>query len=362
MAENTIITNADTRDPESVLPDLCDAKNVFLSVLLTMVLAIIFALASSHSNQTFWDYLSMAAFLMLWICLLNVALLCSLGKYLRRLDIRRCLTGSFLLMMAVSTTVALAVMLASDFIDSAFSSDIQLDRLFLFRVVAISAVIYFILLRYLYIQHQWRQNMVAQSQARLQSLQARIRPHFLFNSMNTIASLIEDAPEKAEQAVEDLSDLFRASLGDHDLNSLSDEVALTRSYLGIEALRLGERLQVEWRIDDDALSGMLPALTLQPLVENAIYHGIEPLPKGGKILISLLKVEDKLELSVSNPLAAENATRSRKGNQIAQENIRQRLNLVYGSSACFSINDTKENYTVTLIIPFGVSDERANRR
>jgi len=346
----------------SVLPDLCDAKNLFLSVLLTVVLAIIFALASSHSSETFWDYLSMAAFLMLWICLLNVALLCSLGKYLRRLNIRRCLAASFLLMMAVSTAVALAVMLASGFIDSAFSTDIQLDRLFLFRVVAISAVIYFIVLRYLYIQHQWRQNMVAQSQARIQSLQARIRPHFLFNSMNTIASLIEDAPDKAEQAVEDLSDLFRASLGDHDLNSLSDEIALTRSYLGIETLRLGERLQVEWRIDDDALCGTLPALILQPLVENAIYHGIEPLPKGGKILISLLKVEDKLELSVSNPLATEDARSSRKGNQIAQDNIRQRLKLVYGSSAGFSINDTKENYTVTLIIPLGVSDERANRR
>ena len=362
MAENTVITNTDTHDSASVLPDLCDARNLFLSVLLTVVLAIIFALASSHSSQAFWDYLSMAAFLMLWICLLNVAVLCSLGKYLRRLNIRRCLLGSFLLMMTVSTTVALVAMLASAFIDDAFSTDIHLDQLFLFRIVAISAVIYAIVLRYLYIQHQWRQNMVAQSQAKIQSLQARIRPHFLFNSMNTIASLIEDAPDKAEQAVEDLADLFRASLGDHDLHSLADEVELTRSYLAIEALRLGDRLHVEWRIDDDALSATLPALVLQPLVENAIYHGIEPLPKGGKILISLLKVGDELELSVSNPLAAENASGTRKGNRIAQDNIRQRLELVYGSSAGFSINDTKENYTVTLIIPLGVSDERANRR
>lgn len=348
---------------EGVLPDLCEAKNLLVVVLLTIILSITFALASANSSEAFWDDVSRSAFLMLWIALLNVALLCRLRKLLHGLGTRRCLISSFLLMMSVSATVAILAIMVSRYSGQGPAiHDDALDRLFLLRVVAISCVVYFILLRYFYIQYEWRRNMLAQSQAQIQSLRARIRPHFLFNSMNTIASLIALDQEKAERAVEDLSDLFRASLGDHDLNTLSDEVALTRSYLGIESLRLGDRLEVEWQIDDSLLTTMVPALCLQPLVENAIYHGIEPLPKGGKIMISLLKVRGRLEMSVTNPLCAENTVSRRKGNQIAQDNIRQRLQLFYGSSAGFSINDTKENYTVTLIIPLGANDERPDSR
>jgi len=230
------------------------------------------------------------------------------------------------------------------------------------RVMTISVVIYFLLLRYFYIQHQWRVNLAAQSRAEIQALRARIRPHFLFNSMNSIASLITISPEVAEKAIEDLSDLFRASLSEQNMSRLGDEIDLTESYLAIETLRLGDRLQVEWQIDQKLLDIEVPSLCIQPLAENAVYHGIEPIAEGGKILISALQLDNKLKLSVCNPLISEKqaSTYSKKGNQMAQENIRQRLKLVYGNRGEFIINDTKDNYIVSLIIPLDVNNERFN--
>jgi two-component system sensor histidine kinase AlgZ len=252
-------------------------------------------------------------------------------------------------MMTTSLLVTLVVDRIFEFNDN------TLDTLFILRVMTISAVIYFLLLRYFYIQQQWRLNLAAQSQAEIQALRARIRPHFLFNSMNTIASLIASSPHTAEAAIEDLSDLFRASLSEQNMNTLTAEFELTKSYLAIESLRLGGRLHTEWQIDNSLLDTEVPALCLQPLVENAIYHGIEPIEKGGKITISALQIDNTLILSVSNPLMSQKQSSAfKKGNQMAQDNIRQRLKLVYGTNGKFIINDTKDNYTVTLMIPLDV--------
>jgi len=169
--------------------------------------------------------------------------------------------------------------------------------------------------------------------------------------MNTIASLVAISPEKAETAIEDLSDLFRASLSDKNLNTLGNEIELTESYLNIELLRMGSRLKVLWNIDNSLNNIQIPALSLQPLVENAIYHGIEPLTEGGKIHISTLKEGKHLVISIKNPLGKLSRKLHQKGNQIAQNNIRQRMNLVYGNTAEFIINDTKETYTAVLKIP-----------
>ena len=174
----------------------------------------------------------------------------------------------------------------------------------------------------------------------------------LFRSMNTIASLVSISPERAETAIEDLSDLFRASLSEKTMTTLADEIKLTKSYLAIESLRLGDRLQISWEIDEKLLQTEVPSLSIQPLAENAIYHGIEPLEKGGKIHISALQIDNKLKLSICNPLASEKRLTSfKKGNQMAQDNIRQRLILVYGNAGKFIINDTKDSYTVALLIP-----------
>jgi len=330
-----------------LLPNFCEIRNLFVAVLLTEVLAIIFAMAASSASVQFWDYLAISSLLMLWITLLNVASLCVLRNWLHQQKPNHCLVISFTLMMSVSLLVALLAGEAKELLY--LTTD---DRLFILRVMTISAVIYFLLLRYFYIQHQWRINLQAQSRAEIQALRARIRPHFLFNSMNTIASLIAISPETAETAIEDLSDLFRASLSEKNMSHLGDEIELTKSYLAIESLRLGNRLQIEWQINDDLLDIEVPSLCIQPLAENAVYHGIEPIAEGGKILISALQIDNKLKLSVSNPLMPENQSlTSKPGNQMAQDNIRQRLKLVYDNKAKFTINDTKESYTVSLLIP-----------
>ena len=208
-----------------------------------------------------------------------------------------------------------------------------------------------VVLRYLYIQAQWKINLQAQSHAQIQALKARIRPHFLFNSMNTIASLIQIDANKAEKAVEDLSDMFRASLMEKTSHSLADEIALTRSYLDIETLRLGERLQTQWIENVSDTSIEIPALCLQPLVENAIYHGIEPLEQGGLIKIQVNIENNGLCLSITNPVSGRGRMHANKSNHMAQDNIRKRLSLLYGDKAVFEVKETGDQYKVTLGIP-----------
>ncbi len=366
MAENIANNNEKNDHPLAahLLPNFCDVRNVFIVVLLTEVLAIVFAMAATTNITEFWDYLALSSLLMLWIALLNAAILCLIRRWLNTQKQEHCLAISFVLMMTVSLLVSLATSKAN-ILFIAFD-DSALDSLFLMRIMTISAVVYFLLLRYFYVQQQWRVNLAAQSRAEIQALRARIRPHFLFNSMNTIASLIAISPELAEKAVEDLSDLFRASLTEKNINKLSDEIELTKSYLAIESLRLGNRLEIKWNIDLNLLETEVPSLCIQPLAENAVYHGIEPLEKGGKIQISALQIEGKLVLSVSNPLMPETGGNrhpswtSRKGNQMAQDNIKQRLKLAYGNNGKFIINDTKDLYTVSLLIPLDVKHERIN--
>lgn len=330
-----------------LLPDFCNANVIFMLILQVELLALV--LTSAPSTVNFWDQLAFISMLMLWIGLLNAAVLCKARRWLNALPGQSGIIFSFVLMMLTSLVFSLIV--------TAINHRLLLDELtsplsdyFLARVMLISAVIYAVLLRYFYVQQQWKIHIQAHSKAQIQALRARIRPHFLFNSMNTIASLIAFSPEKAEKAVVDLSDIFRASLREQNTNTLNDELELTRSYLDIETLRLGERLNIEWDVDQSLVDTEVPALCLQPLVENAIYHGIEPLTGGGIISISATQKADKLVLSVSNPLG-NGAMSKHQGNHMAQENIQQRLHLAYANNASFSIHETASTYSIVLEIP-----------
>ena len=161
----------------------------------------------------------------------------------------------------------------------------------------------------------------------MRALQARIRPHFLFNSMNTIASLTRTDPERAEEAVEDLADLFRANLNEKRSSiTLKEELEVARIYQRIEQLRLGERLHVIWDVADLPMRALVPGLLMQPLLENAIYHGIEPRPGGGIVTVSGALDGDIIALTVRNPLP-EAGGDAHAGNRIALENIRERMDL-----------------------------------
>ncbi|MBP5987625.1 MAG: sensor histidine kinase [Azonexus sp.] len=190
----------------------------------------------------------------------------------------------------------------------------------------------------------------AQAEARLAALNARIRPHFLFNSLNAVLSLIRDRPQQAEEALEALSDLFRAAMRDPcELVSLADEIALAKQYLELENLRLGERLSVDWQIGAVAMDLPIPPLMLQPLLENAVYHGIEPSPEGGTVRIVIGQHDDELRIAIANPTAGH--VQHAAGNQIALANIRERLALYYDLEARLETTVGNHSYEVRIILP-----------
>ena len=195
----------------------------------------------------------------------------------------------------------------------------------------------------------------ALSEARLQALTARIRPHFLFNSLNAVLSLIRSEPKRAETALEELADLFRVLMRDHrDLLPLADEIALCRQYLDLEKLRLGERLQVEWNIADVPDDVQVPPLMLQPLLENAVYHGIEPSADPGTIRIGFARRDKELHIELANPCASGEA--AVRGNHMALANIRERLSLYFDLEARLETKETVlpnglREYRVHIVLP-----------
>ena len=189
-----------------------------------------------------------------------------------------------------------------------------------------------------------------QAEARLAALNARIRPHFLFNSLNAVLSLIRARPQQAEAALEALSDLFRAAMRDPgEMVSLADEIALGRQYLELENLRLGARLAVDWKIGAIALDLPIPPLMLQPLLENAVYHGIEPAPEGGTVSIAIEPRGDELRIAIANPTAGQ--AQPAAGNQIALANIRERLALYYDLEARLETEVSNNCYEVSITLP-----------
>jgi two-component system sensor histidine kinase AlgZ len=207
----------------------------------------------------------------------------------------------------------------------------------------------------LYFEMRVRIFSPALAEARLQALTARIRPHFLFNSLNAVLSLIRAEPRRAEEALEELADLFRALMRDHrDLLPLADEIALCRQYLDLEKLRLGDRLNIKWDIKAVTTDVDVPPLMLQPLLENAVYHGIEPSGKPGTIRIRITRKRDELRLRLTNPCADDGETV--KGNNMALANIRERLALYYDLEARLEttekiLPDGSREYRVLIVLP-----------
>ncbi len=189
------------------------------------------------------------------------------------------------------------------------------------------------------------------AEARIQALQARIRPHFLYNSINAVLSLIRSEPRRAERALEDLADLFRVLMSDNrTLAPIAQEVELARQYLAIESLRLGDRLRVSWHTDAMPADALVPPLLLQPLVENAVYHGVEPSPAGGEIGIDVHLVGRELVMRLTNPVPAE--ARQGSGNRMAIANIRERLQLHFDAEASMKSEVSDGTYHVTIRLPY----------
>jgi two-component system sensor histidine kinase AlgZ len=187
-------------------------------------------------------------------------------------------------------------------------------------------------------------------EARLQALQARIRPHFLFNSINAVLSLIRTQPRQAETALEDMAALFRVLMADNrDLVPLQQEITLCRQYLSLEKLRLEERLSIHWQIDHMPADALIPPLMLQPLLENAVHHGVEPLADGGIISIHIYCKANKIHIVIKNPYSDQ--ITHNNGNQIALRNIKERLALHFDLEASLSHSKGNGEYQVHITLP-----------
>ena len=338
----------------SFLPDFCNAKVVFIVVLIAELLAIIISFAPNIPWPGRWVNLALISLFIQWVALVNVVLLCAAKRFLNHLRMVPAVLTCYALMLLVTVVLSVLALWLTPLNVFDYTYGFNWDLHFILRNTVIAAIVSAVVLRYFYVQHQWKQNVEAGARARVQALQARIRPHFLFNSMNTIASLTRSNPSLAERTVEDLAELFRTTLAEKERIRLADELDLTRRYLNIEQLRLANRLLVEWELADDLMEDiMVPALILQPLVENSIYHGIEPLTEGGTIHIAIYSQHSKLHIEVTNPLTQIRYADRTSGNRMAQENIRQRLALVYGDEARMEILEQQDRYQVRIQIPMG---------
>ena len=309
----------------------------------------------ARRERTLLISLSKTSMFVLWLALLSTAVLCQLRAYLERAGKMLAFVLGFGILVLLSLILAEGAWQIMSWLgQSGIINGSHGD--FVLRTFAISSIVIALFMRYLYVASEWRRSIVLEAQARISALQALIRPHFLFNSMNTIASLTRSNPRQAEEAVEDLSDLLRATLSSpRDLSSLQQELEIAETYERIEKLRLGDRLTVRWDFGDVPMTALVPTLTLQPLLENAIYHGIELMPDGGEVSVSGRRDGNTLEIRMSNPVS-DGQARHVDGNQMALSNIEQRFELAFGASGGFDIDASKERFIVTLRFP--VEEER----
>ena len=342
------------------LPDFCNGPAVVEILVIAELVAIVLTMARGLGATTnvLQDFIGISLF-MLWLSLASAAALCVGGRWLSNATA----TLAYLVCYSLLLLTTVLVSAASVWLDreTGLGMIALREQLpFIGRNLSISAIVSAVALRYFYVQYQWRSQVRRRAAARIEALQARIRPHFLFNSMNTIAALIPVAPDAAEQAVEDLSDLFRASLDDAAmLVSLDEEIVLAQLYQRLEEKRLGERLQVDWQIVPPGGEVLLPRLTLQPLLENAIHHGIERLPAGGVVVIWGQPTGAEYCVRITNPMPADASTR--RGFHIALENTRERLLLALDGRAGLATSRHDGYFEAMVTLPMDGKNARSDR-
>ena len=354
---------SDTRGARALyLPDFCSASAVLAVVLITELVAIMFAIARQSLQENFWIDLAGCSLFLLWIGLGCAAVLCRSRAWLERMPATRAALVAIALLVVTVGVVSEVVYQVGRYWSSGLRDVGGIFPAshagFLLRNLAVGFIVSALALRYFYVSAEWKRSIEMEALARIRALQARIRPHFLFNSMNTIAALTRSNPDRAEQAVEDLADLFRASLSEADsMIPLREELEIARTHQRIEQLRLGERLRVEWDVDALPLRASVPGLIVQPLLENAVYHGIEMLPAGGTIHISGRLIDGRIEIEVRNPIPPQGGYGEREGNRMALENIRQRLELAWPGRAHIDARQNDGEFSARLVFPYAQAPE-----
>jgi two-component system sensor histidine kinase AlgZ len=327
----------------TLLPNFRNLGTVLRAILLVNAVALFVALTQADTFSDLLQQLLHGSALLQPVLLTSLLLLYALAPVFAKLPYWQAIAAIVVLISLV--TFGLDVMGGELF---ASQSDVGSFRYV--RHVLESAIVILLLLSYF----RWRALALspARHAARLQALQARIRPHFLFNSINAVLAIVRADPKRAETALEDMSDLFRMAMSEpHELVELSKEIALARQYLALEQLRLGERLQVQWNTDKMPPDALIPPLVLQPLLENAVYHGIEPLTDGGVIEVRIYREDKELHLQVGNPVSPTGKPHN-AGHKMALSNIRERLSLLFDVEADYQVERDAGYYSVHILIPY----------
>lgn len=339
-------TSATRPQIEIVIPDCCNIGVVFRALLAVNVAFLAGILLQTSGGQAGISKFIETSTLIELVSLLSLMALCGIRKAVRSMPPWLQRTLCALVPAAIASLLVRLLSLSALFFDS-FAGLHPAEAALVAALIGIALQHYFEL--------RTRAFSPALVEARLQALQARIRPHFLFNSLTAVLSLIRTEPLRAETTLEDLAELFRVLMRDaRDLTTLEQEIRLCRQYLAIEKVRLGERLQVKWNpvdLSKEVLQrAQIPALLLQPLLENAVHYGVEPASEAALIQIDIRRQMDRIEIVIVNPYHGAVATTC--GNQMALQNIRQRLALLYDVEAQLSTSVEQGSFEVRLRFPY----------
>lgn len=338
------------RETVGILPDFCTGARVIRVLLVCEAVAVVLALGGSLTADLWQRFFLLSVYLQ-WIGICSACVLCLIRRHAGHWPTWWLVGLCYLALLAVTYAITEITFAAGRYSGFAVLLSDRSHIGFILRSLGICAVVSALALRYFWLRAAWQQHAEAEMRARLEALQARIEPHFLFNTLNSVAALVELRPRAAETALEDLAVLLRARLsGDAPaLSTLAEEMRLIDAYVRIETLRLGERLTMAVDITDDTAQALLPALCLQPLVENAIGHGVARLADGGTVTIRGWLERGRLHITVRNPLAAN--TPAAPGNRQALSNIERRLGLRYGDAARLHFTHDDTWFTVEMILP-----------
>jgi two-component system sensor histidine kinase AlgZ len=327
-------------------PDLYRGEGLLDIIVITLALCVFFVLGKSGVFGFDWGLFGQVSLFAMGVALFS-ALVLTIGEQF--LSNSRPGRSALLAAALVMIVVGISAVIAQQAMAFAFPER-RYGFSSVYEIILMAVVPVAILLRYLFIQQQARVEELSAKEAGIETHQARIRPHFLFNSMNVIASLIGSDPEKAERAVEDLSDLFRSVLtGSQTLIPLREELSLCRRYLALEKMRLGDRLTAEWQIGDYGDDAKIPCLTLQPVLENAVYHGIQLIQNGGKIDIKIKRTRGRILIDVSNPRNPR--IQHNKGRKMAMKNVQYRLKAHFGPTAGVESELMEDHYITHISYP-----------
>ncbi len=315
---------------------------IFFVVILGELVALLLTLSASRLPVIDWQYLGASSLFIQWLGLLSAVILCACKSLFAPLSIFRQVALVYIMVLSITALCAWFATLLLPIREPVVW--------WVARCLLICAIVVGVACRYFVLQYRYRLQQQAELSQRIEVLQARIRPHFLFNTLNSIASVIPVDPEKAETMILDFADIMRDATQQPTLISFEKELLLCKQYLALEQMRFGEKLAINWDINVDTHAVQLPNLLLQPIIENAIYHGIQQRTDGGAIDISAHIQTDILHIVIANPLPKTTETVF-KGQQLAIDNIKHRLEVVYGRHAYCKCTQSSTDYYVALAIP-----------